>query len=365
MRYEVLNLLFSKHNIKIQLIISAVFLFLLLTTIPASATVNATFSPDDAVISSRIDREPVFQANVSENSTIVWFLEDYQVASYTGICNSSYVPDVSETGNYSIMVNISNPNGSVGNQWHWVATPTPSQIMSGGSGGGSSSSGSVSSGEDYTNILVKEVSMQVLNKNVLTKFSFNEQNNPISTLEFTSSVNSGYVRMSLEVLNNRSSFVSEDPDDEVYRYVNINPDRTGLDNKISDTRIFFNVSQKWIDDNNIDADSVRLELFSSYGWKTFPVKIMAGSNTSENSHSNVTFVSTTTGFGNFAITGKVNASSEDDVVVIDMGGESSKKSSSDDSDSGKNKDISNSENVLDTMLKSMKDLFIKRNPVNT
>lgn len=367
MQYEVLNLFSTKNDIKARLIISAVFLILLLAITPASATFNATFSPDNAVISSRLDREPVFRANVSENSTIVWFLDDYQVASYTGICNSSYVPDVSETGNYSIMVNVSNPNGSMENQWYWVATATPSQIMSGGSGGGSSSSGSVSSGEDYKNILVKEVSMQVLNKNVLTEFSFNEADNPISSLEFTSSVNAGYVRMSLEVLNNRSAFVSEDPDNEVYRYVNINPDRTGLDNKISDTRIFFNVSQQWLDENNIDLDSVRLNLFSSYGWRTFPVKVISGSNESESYHSNITFVSTTNGFGNFAITGKVNASSEDGVVVIDMGGDSSKNVSGSDSghESGSDEDNSDSENVLDSVLKSMKDLFIKRNPVNT
>ncbi|MDI3486947.1 MAG: hypothetical protein PWQ50_2167 [Methanolobus sp.] len=154
---------------------------------------------------------------------------------------------------------------------------------------------------------------------------------------------------------------------QIIRYVNINPDRTGLDNKISDTRIFFNVSQQWLDENNIDLDSVRLNLFSSYGWRTFPVKVISGSNESESYHSNITFVSTTNGFGNFAITGKVNASSEDGVVVIDMGGDSSKNVSGSDSghESGSDEDNSDSENVLDSVLKSMKDLFIKRNPVNT
>jgi PGF-pre-PGF domain-containing protein len=205
----------------------------------------------------------------------------------------------------------------------------------------------------------------MINKDVLTEFSFNDDNNPISSLEFTSSVNAGYVRMSLEVLNNRSSFVSKDPGDEVYYYVNINPDTTGLDNKISDTRIFFNVSQGWLEENNIDADSVRLKLFSSYGWRTFPVKIIAGYNSTAGPNSNITFVSTTTGFGNFAITGKVNVSSEGDIVVIDMGGDSSKSSSGNDSSSKANEDNSNSENVLDSVLKSMKELFIKRNPVNT
>ncbi|WP_321428731.1 PGF-pre-PGF domain-containing protein [uncultured Methanolobus sp.] len=325
---------------------------------------NVSFSPDEAVIGSRLDREPVFRANVSEESDIIWYFDDYRVSSYNDICNSSYVPDVSETGNYSIGVRISNPNGSIRNQWYWVATPTPSQVISGGSGG-SSSSGSVSSGEDYKNILVKEVSMRMINKDVLTEFSFNGDNNPISSLEFTSSVNAGYVRMSLEVLNNRSSFVSEDPDDEVYYYVNINPDKTGLDNKISDTRIFFNVSQSWLDENNIDVDSVRLKLFSSYGWRTFPVKTIAGYNSTVGPNSNITFVSTTTGFGNFAITGKVNASSEDGVVVIDVGGDSSIVSSENGSASKDNEDASSSENVLDSVLKSMKELFIKRNPVNT
>lgn len=325
---------------------------------------NVTFSPDDTVLSSRLDRKPVFRANVSEGSEVTWYLNNNQVANYDGIFNSIYVPDVSETGNYSIKVHVLNPNGSIENQWYWVATPTPSQIMSGVSGS-SSSSGSVSSNEDYKKILVKEVNMQFINKNVLTEFSFNDEKNPISSLEFTSSVNIGYVRMSLEVLNNRSSFVSEDPHDKVYYYVNINPDKIGLDNKISNTRIFFNVSQQWLDDNNIDADSVRLNLFSGHVWKTFPVKILEGSNTSDNSHSNVTFVSTTTGFGNFAITGKVNEISGDDVVVIDMGGNTSNKSSGAGPVSKKEEDTSNSENVLDSVFKSMKELFIKRNPVIT
>ncbi|MBP1908755.1 PGF-pre-PGF domain-containing protein [Methanolobus bombayensis] len=324
---------------------------------------NVSFSPDDTVISSRLDREPVFRLNVSEKSDVLWYLDDYLISSYSDVCNASYVPDLSETGNYSVEVHVSNPNGSISNQWYWVATPTPSQIISGGSGGGSSS-GSVSSGEDYKNILVKEVNMQVVNKNVLTAFSFTEKSNPISSLEFTSSVNAGYVRMSLEVLNDRSSFVSEEPDAEVYYYININPDRTGLDNKISDTRIFFNVSQKWIDDSNIDIDSIRLNLFSGHGWKIFPARTIAGSNASENSHSNITFVSTTNAFGNFAITGKVNTSSEDDMVVIDMGGDST-TSYIEDSSSDEDKNTSGSKDILDSVLKSMKDLFIKRNPVNT
>ncbi|WMW22473.1 PGF-pre-PGF domain-containing protein [Methanolobus mangrovi] len=320
---------------------------------------DVTFSPDSEFITSRLDREPEFSVNVSEGSDILWYLDDELINTYANENDSSYIPSVSETENYSIKVHISNDNGSVWNQWYWTATATPSQIISGSSSGGTSS-GSVFSAEDYSNVKAKYVSMQVVNKGAVTKFSFPDEKNPFDYLEFKSTVNSGYVKTTLEVLNNRSSSVSKNPDNAVYCYSNIILSNTVLESKMDDTRIIFHVDKGWIDENRIDVDSIRLNLYSNSDWKSFPVKVV-----NEND-GNVSFVSTTSGFGNFAITGKANETLEDDIVVVDMGGSTMSDPSGRKSDDSGNRNNSNSENedVLGSVLRSMKELFIKRNPVN-
>ncbi|SFM18166.1 PGF-pre-PGF domain-containing protein [Methanolobus profundi] len=338
-------------------------ILLIILVVPVSAEVspgfNVTFSPDEDVITSRIDREPEFIVNVSESSDIFWYLDDELVNTYNDVNDSVYVPDLSETGNYSIRVNVSNLNGTDFNQWYWVATATPSQIMSSGGGSSGSSSGSVSSGEDYENIMLKEVQMLVVNKGTTTVYSFPDGSDPIDSVAFVSSVNAGYVKTTLEVLKNRSSAVSKDPDDLVYCYSNIILSNTGLENKLSDTRIVFHVDREWIDENDIVLDSIRLKVFGSSNWKSFPVKVI------DENENTITFVSTTTEFGNFAITGKVSEDQDEDVVVVDLGADTTGSSSSDAGNgSDGNGTTSESEDVLTSVLRSMTELFIKRNPVS-
>ncbi|WP_340818766.1 PGF-pre-PGF domain-containing protein [Methanolobus sp. WCC4] len=339
------------------------FIFILIMLIlPVSASVNVTFSPDEGVITSRLDRGPEFTVNVSNTSDIFWYLDDELISTYNDVNYSSYTPDISETGNYSIKVNVSSVNGAASGQWYWLATATPSQIMSDGSSGGSGgSSGSVSTGEDYGNIALKDVQMKIVNKGKTISYTFPESSNPIDSVEFVSSVNSGYVKTTIEVLKGRSSSVSKNPDDAVYSYSNIVLSNLALENRLTDIRIVFHVDTEWIDENGIEVDSVRLNVFDGSGWKTFPVRVI-----DENGH-NFTFVSTTTEFGSFAITGKASEDQDGDVVVIDMGGDATDPSSSDDDGFGGNADTSKNEeeDVLASVLRSMTELFIKRNPVSS
>lgn len=322
---------------------------------------DVTFSPGEAVITSRLDRKLEFTTNMSETSNVFWYLDGELIRAFNGVNDSIYVPELSDTGNYSIKVLVTNDNGTVWNQWHWVATSTPAQIMSGGSGSGGSSV-SVSSGEDYGNILLKDVRMQVVNKGAITTYSFPDSLDPIDSVEFISSVNAGYVKTIVEVLKDRSPSVSKNPGDTVYCYVNIILGSNGLESKLSDKRIVFHVSREWIDENNIDIDSIRLNVFGDSNWKTFPVKII-----NENEY-NVTFVSTTTEFGCFSITGKVNENQNSgDVIIIDMGGNVVDDLSSEDilNGSGGNGIVSKDGDVFNSILRSMNELFIKGNPLNS
>lgn len=324
---------------------------------------NVSFSPDETVLTSRLDRVPEFSVNISEGSDIRWYLDDELLNTYSDVNYSDYTPSLSETGNYSIQVHVSNVNGTIRNQWYWLATSTPTQIMSGGSGGGSSSS-SVMSGEDYKNIKFKDVRMQVVNKDSTTKFMFPDVINPVDSIEFRSDINAGYVKTTVEVLNSISSSVSKKPDNEVYSYLNIALGKKGLENKLEDTRIIFRVNKSWVNENDIDVDSVRLNMFSGSNWKTFPVKIL------HESDDDITFVSTTAKFGNFAITGQSNRSedaADTDVVVIDMGGNTATGDSSAGMNGGSDSvnPASENENVLSSVLRSMTELFVQRNPVSS
>ena len=319
---------------------------------------NVSFSPVENIVTSRLDRAPEFSVNISEGSDIRWYLDDELLNTYEDVNHSSYTPVLSETGNYSIQVHASNANGTVRDQWYWIATSTPAQIMSGGSGGGSSSS-SVLSGEDFENIRLKDVRMQVVNKDSTTKYLFPAEENPVDSIEFRSDINAGYVKTTIEVLKSASSSVSKKPEDDVYSYVNIVLGKKGLESKLGDTRIIFHVNRSWIDENEIDVDSVRLNLFSGSDWKRFPVKILY-----EN-EDDITFVSTTTEFGCFTITGQSNGNPEDDIVVIDMGGNAMAEISSDDEPNGASgTDEVSGEDVWSSVLRSMTDIFIKRNPLN-
>ncbi|MEZ5336335.1 MAG: PGF-pre-PGF domain-containing protein [Methanolobus sp.] len=320
---------------------------------------DVIFSPDEETITSRLDRIPEFATNSSQASDVFWYLDDEPVRTSNDVTNSSYTPSHSDTGNYSISVHVSNDNGTVWKNWQWTATPTPSQVMSGGGGGGSSS-GSVLSGEDYENIRLKDVQMHVVNKGTVTSYSFPEEINPVDSVEFVSSVNSGYVKTTIEVLKNMSSSVSNSPEDTVYCYSNIILGNTALENKLTDTRIVFHVDREWIDENNIDVSSIRLNVFGESNWKKFPVVLI------DQSDQTLCFASTTTEFGSFAITGKVNEEPDDEPIIVDMNGNA---------DAGKDdgsQDVSNNgqsapsgEDVWGSVLNSMKELFIKRNPLNS
>jgi PGF-pre-PGF domain-containing protein len=130
------------------------------------------------------------------------------------------------------------PVDIVGNKGNWlnitVSTTSPSSSSGGSSGGGSGSSG-----EDYYNILKKEVKRKI---------------------KFTSLKNSGTIAATIEVLKDTSSLVETKPSGEVYQNMNIWVGTAGFatPQNIANPVIGFKVERSWIENNDIVVSSIRL-----------------------------------------------------------------------------------------------------------
>ena len=151
------------------------------------------------------------------------------------------------------------PVDIVGNKGNWlnitVSTTSPSSSSGGSSGGGSGGTG-----EDYYNILKKEVKRKYVNANSEVLYEFKEETNAIDYIKFTSLKNSGTIAATIEVLKDTSSLVETKPSGEVYQNMNIWVGTAGFatPQNIANPVIGFKVERSWIENNDIVVSSIRL-----------------------------------------------------------------------------------------------------------
>lgn len=182
---------------------------------------------------------------------------------------------------------------------------TTSSSGSSGSSGGSSSKKSSSSGggasgstEDYANLAVKDVDTTYLRKNTNVTYEFTRQGNDIQSISLYSLKNSGKITSTIEVLNNRSKLVNNNPEGLVYRFVNIFVGNSGFStgDNIKDVRVKFRVNSSWMQKMGTDPADIRLQRYNGAAWEVL-------STTQINStESYAVFESHTPGFSPFAIT---------------------------------------------------------------
>ncbi|MGP8336902.1 MAG: S8 family serine peptidase [Methanosarcinaceae archaeon] len=172
-------------------------------------------------------------------------------------------------------------------------TRTSSQSSGGGGGGGGSS------GETYANIEFKDAARVYINKDSQISFTFDEPENDILYVKYKALTNAGYISTVIEVLKDTSVFAKEAPYGTVYRNGNIWVGKSGYatGKNIEDPVVGFKVKKKWIKDNDIEDNSIKLNRYHEDTWTAlFTAK------TGENA-TYVYFESKTPGFSPFAITG--------------------------------------------------------------
>jgi len=165
--------------------------------------------------------------------------------------------------------------------------------LSGGGGGGATS------GENTSNIDVKESYELEIFKDVLTSYRFTHALNPIKFSNVTGNVNAGMITTTVEVLKGTSSLVSSAAPGKVYKNVNV---WVGTQNfatpaNLKESKIVFNVQNSWLTDNKITASQLKLLKWDGSKWITLDTNEIRKDATT------TYFESGTVGFSPFAISG--------------------------------------------------------------
>ncbi len=172
-----------------------------------------------------------------------------------GIIDETKVPDSKET---IVVDNTTSPNPS--------SLPAPSSGGSSGGGGGGGGGGGTS-GENYTNIEVKEKYDLFIFKDKLTSYTFN-RSNPILFVNITGNINAGETTATVEVLRNTSSLVNRSAPDKVYKNVNIWVGTSGfaVPKNIKEAVITFKVENSWLSSNNLESSDITMVRWNGSYW---------------------------------------------------------------------------------------------------
>jgi len=190
--------------------------------------------------------------------------------------------------------------GNTGN-WSNISATTAAAITttSSPSGGGGGGGGSGSTGEEYENIVFKDVLTVYAGKDEVVDFDFNDEKNDIDYVRYLSLKNAGKITVTIEVLKNTSTFSNSAASGTVYKNINIWVGKTGYatEENIKDPTIGFRVDREWLLDNDIDQSSVELQRYSEGTWNKLSTEM------SDSDENYLYFEAKTPGFSPFAITG--------------------------------------------------------------
>ena len=256
---------------------------------------GATFDP---YIQVRFDYD---DADVSGLDEITLGVKFYNASS--GLWESQTVVERNTTGNY-IIANIEHFSdfAVVGTD---LTTPTDDSSSSSGRSSGSSGSGG-GSGEKYENILAKDMQSIYIDKNTLINYEFSKPGNAIGFVQFTALKNAGRITATIEVLRDRSSYAETDAPGKIYQQMNIWVGKLGFDSpeNVKDLKIGFKVEKAWIEENGVDAGTIKLYRYADGTWNALPTSMIVDDG------EYVHFESQTPGFSPFAITAESKASGE-------------------------------------------------------
>ncbi len=137
----------------------------------------------------------------------------------------------------------------------------------GSSGGGGGGGGGGTSGENYSNIEVKEKYDLFIFKDKLTSYTFN-RSNPILLVNITGNINAGETTATVEVLRNTSSRVNYSAPGKVYKNVNIWVGTSGfaVPKNIKEAVITFRVENSWLDSNNLEGSDINMVRWDGSYW---------------------------------------------------------------------------------------------------
>ena len=176
-----------------------------------------------------------------------------------------------------------------------ASTQTTTSPGGGGGGGGGLS------GEDFSNIEVKEkYELNILN-NKITSYMFKNTSNLINFINITGNISAGPTTTSVEVLKDTSSLVKIPAPGLVYKNMNIWVGTSGfaVPKNIKSALIVFKVDNSWINNNGLSSSDVKLVKWDGNMW------IELETTQIEKNDAYTIFEGKTTSFSPFAISATV------------------------------------------------------------
>jgi S-layer protein (TIGR01567 family) len=186
-------------------------------------------------------------------------------------------------------------------------------VSSGGSGGSGGGGGGMTS-EPHENINVVEVRSESVMSGALVNYQLEKGDNILNDISFTAMQNLATLKLRVEILHERSQFANADPEGKVYKHVNIWFDRAGFaeGQHFKDAKVSFKVEKKWLEENGIDINSIRLNRYNNGKWNQLTT-VMVDADILY-----YYFVADVPGFSPFSITGEtatVSASGTDKTII--------------------------------------------------
>jgi PGF-pre-PGF domain-containing protein len=173
--------------------------------------------------------------------------------------------------------------------------PIQQTISSGGGGGGGGGGGA--SGENYNNIEVVEKYDLSIYKDKVTSYRFTNNSNPVMFVNVTGNISFGDITATIEVLKSNSTMVDIQPQDIVYKNVNIWVGSSSFNRprNIKEGIIRFRVLNSWLGSNSIT--NTRMVMWDGSDWKDLETNKI----TKDSAYTY--YDASTRSFANFAITG--------------------------------------------------------------
>ncbi|MCG2715199.1 MAG: PGF-pre-PGF domain-containing protein [Candidatus Marinimicrobia bacterium] len=202
-----------------------------------------------------------------------------------------------------LLISISSENASGVDFTLVVVNPLSQsdETQQGSSGGGSGGGGGGGSGENYSNIVVKEKYEQHIFKDKTTSYRFKNASNPIIYINITGNINAGAITTMVEVLRNTSMLVKTQPPGITYVNVNIWVGTSGfaVPKNIKTALIGFKVNDSWIKSNGLSSSDVKLVKWDGSQWIQLETREL------EKTDEFTFYEATTNSFSPFAIVAKV------------------------------------------------------------
>jgi PGF-pre-PGF domain-containing protein len=271
---------------------------------------NVTFGPSGAVFDPPVQIRfnytdvQIAAAGISESDLKVKY---YNTTSDNW--ESLTIFEQNTTGNY-LIVNISHFSkvALIGTA---VTATTPPPSSSGGSSGGGGGGGT--SGENFTNIIVKEKYDLQIYKDIVTSYKFTNVNNPILSINIVGNVNAGEIGTAVEVLRNTSSLVKTPAPGNVYKNVNVWVGTSGFSSpkNIKEAVITFRVENSWISSNNMKSSGIKMVRWDGSKWD----QLETSEKTKDSTY--IYFEAKTDSFSSFAITGIDKEYITENAVIIE------------------------------------------------